>query len=115
MWRVVPKLDRPIQRFNIAEQYDHYQGFKIFTGDFMYMPASASRQIAVEPTGHVKLTELLVKFKSVLVLSSGRGIFWSMAIRDLKTDIAAGELSFRIAQDEPWWASDHMMSNKDTY
>lgn len=111
LWRLTPNsLRRPLQRFMIKDMYDDaYQGYKQFGGIFMalYLPSSSQRQVVIEPDGTVSMPYLLSRFRKVLVMSAGRGKFWSDVIKHMVKDVADGKQRLAFCDDAPDWANDH--------
>ena len=110
MWRNVPKSNRPVQRFTIDDTYeDHYQGYKNFEGPFMamFMPSSASRQLSLSDSGVYCLPALLAQYQRIMVLSAGRGVFWSEAIQHEIREVRDQRLLFNTVEEPPEWGIKH--------
>ena len=118
LWRTTVKTSRPLQRFAVSGPYDDfYQGYREFApeDDFiaMYMPGSAEKLAEIDPSGKVELLSVFRKFQTILVLSTGRGVFWSQIVRGM-IDLSMNE---RLVFDksDPTWAIVHRDAHIDKY
>ena len=118
IWRVVPNSHRPLQRFDLEHTYaDHYQGFKKFDDKFMalYMPSSFGRQAAIQADGTARMPDLLSRFKRVLVMSAGRGKFWSQVVSELIVEVQSGRQRLSFCTEDPSWGLAHEANHYEGY
>ena len=68
----------------VKEEFDYYQGCReMVRHAAIYWPSDASVEPSLSQHGYGSVVEILAKHKTVLVISAGRGVFWSKAIPEV--------------------------------
>eukprot|EP00973_Karenia_brevis_P001572 213377-Karenia_brevis.AAC.1 len=98
LWRLCHQGDRPMQKFRLSVNGDYYQGWKQFGGHFLgvYWPSDKSRMIEVDDQGYGNIQDVLKVHEKLLVVGSGRGVYWSNAIKNFDDDEDGLSKIFRI-------------------
>ena len=89
LWRCAAKVSRPQLRFWLPEdenQFDYYQGAEKMTKhEAVYWPSGPQMMPTIDERGAASMLDILAKHERVMVISAGRGVFWTNAMEKLRS------------------------------